>query len=99
MSLWEFLAGLLPDSLVHVEQDNTDITFVNTGGGHSLTGVSEGEEGVNVLSVDLQSLTPEERSELIARTWDDQGEIFIANPLKTRKRSKAQLKTPISRIH
>lgn len=77
MGVWEVVAGLLPDSLVHIEQDNTNITIVDTGDGHSLKGVSEDEDGVKVLEVDFESLSEQERTRLVDAAWTETGELFV----------------------
>jgi len=85
MGIWETLSAFLPDSLVHIENNETDVTLVNSGDGHQLTAVDEDGEETQVLQVDLESLSPQERSQLIGTAWDEQGELFVDGSQKDKK--------------
>lgn len=85
MGVWDVLSALLPDSIVHIERNETDITLVNSGEGHQLTAVDEDDEGTQLLQVDLNSLSQQETSEVIRATWKDQEEIFVDDSQKDKK--------------
>ena len=85
MGFWETLAGILPDSLIHIERDETNVTLVQSGEGHQLTALTDDEDGTQVLQVDMESLSDEEREEVVAATWNEQGELFVEESQKEKK--------------
>lgn len=76
MGLEGVLGAILPDSLIHIERHETNISIVRTGNGHAVSGISEETEKLDV-SVDWDTLSPSEKAAAVEEIWEEEGEIFI----------------------